>query len=226
VSAADVVFALFVLYGLIFGLRRGLYKELIAITALVVAAAVARTWHDPAGDFIHSTASFVPLGLAHAVGAALLGAVVFFFVTLVGRLVLKKVRDPDAQNGLEKAAAKTADAVEGDSKMGPVTLLTNPIASAQRGFVYWSDKILGGVLGVVKGAVAAYLLFAVVYFVDSKMGNLGGLKDSIARSQAAVFYNNYLDSLMQKLPEYRFIEGGGSSGQASKDPGSKPAPSK
>ncbi len=207
-NKADLLFGFLVFYGLIFGLRRGFYKELIAFTALVVAIGAARTWRDPAGELIHQNASFLPAGFAHALGAIIVWVIAFFLVNLVGRLLLKKARDPDAENKIEKAAGKAADAVEGDTKAGPMTLLTNPIASAQRRLVYWSDKLLGGLLGVVKGAAAGYAIFAVIYFVDLQMGSssLKSFKDSIAASHAAAFYQAYLSGLLQQLPEYRLVD--------------------
>ena len=205
-NKADLLFGFLVFYGLIFGLRRGFYKELIAFTALIVAIGAARTWRDPAGELIHQNLSFLPAGFAHALGAVVVWIVAFFLVNLVGRLLLKKARNPDAENKIEGAAGKVADSVEGDTKAGPMTLLTNPIASAQRRLVYWSDKLLGGLLGVIKGAAAGYAIFAVIYFVDLQMGSLKSFKDSIAASKSAAFYQAYLSGLLQQLPEYRLVD--------------------
>ncbi|MEZ0229310.1 MAG: CvpA family protein, partial [Planctomycetota bacterium] len=133
--AADIIFVVFVLYGFIFGLRRGFYKELIAFVALVVAVGAARTWKDPVGRLLQAKATFLGTGTAHALGAVVVWVVTFFLVVLIGRLILKKIRNPDAENNLEKAADGVADAAEGDTKMGPVTLLTNPVAKAHKSVV-------------------------------------------------------------------------------------------
>jgi uncharacterized membrane protein required for colicin V production len=205
--AADIVFLCFVLYGLVFGMRRGFYKELIAFCALAVAVGAARTWKDPAGRLIQSNASFLGTGTAHVLGAIVVFCVTFFVVTLIGRLILKKIRNPDGENNLEKAADGVADAAQGDTQMGPVTLLTNPVAKAHKSVVYWSDKLLGGVLGVVKGAGACYAIFAVIYFVDLHVPRLGFVKEHIANSRAKMIYTDYLAGVLRgTFTEYRVME--------------------
>ncbi len=205
--AADIVFVVFVLYGLIFGLRRGFYKELIAFVALVVAVGAARTWKDPAGRLIQSKIAFLGSGTAHAFGAILVWLVTFFLVTLIGRLILKKIRNPDAENNLEKAADGVSDAAQGDTQMGPVTLLTNPVAKAHKSVVYWSDKLLGGVLGVVKGAAACYAIFAVIYFVDLHVPQIAPVKEAVSNSRAKQIYAEYLAGILRStFTEYRVLE--------------------
>lgn len=205
-AAADIVFAVFVLYGLVFGLRRGFYKELIAFAALVVAVGAARTWRDPVGKLIQSKVTFLGTGAATVLAAIAVWIVAFFVVTLIGRLILKKVRNPDGESTLEGAAEGVADAAEGDTKAGPVTLLTNPVAKAHKSVVYWSDKLLGGMLGVVKGAAACYAIFAAVYFVDLHTDRLDAVEESIAASKAAHIFREYLAGILRQFPEYRCIE--------------------
>lgn len=202
---ADILFVAFVLYGLIFGLRRGFYKELIALVALVVGVGVARTFNATAGEFLHEKG--LPGPVAHVMGPVIVWVIVFFLVNVIGRIALKKVRDPDAENTIEAAAGKAASAVEGDTKAGPMTLLTNPIAHAQRSLVYWSDKLLGGALGIVKGAAAAYALFAIVYVAEMHLASdPGGLRQAISESRAKELYVDYLAGILRELPEYRLLE--------------------
>jgi hypothetical protein len=202
---ADIFFVCCVLYGLIFGLRRGFYKELIVLIALVVGVGVARAFNATAGEFLHDKG--VPGPIAHVMGPVFVWVVVFFLVNLIGRLVLKKARDPDAENRIEAAAGKAADLVEGDTKAGPMTLLTNPIAHAQRSFVYWSDKLLGGALGVVKGATAAYACFAIIYVAEMHLAaDPLGMRQAISESRAKEVYVDYLAWIMEKVPEYRLVE--------------------
>ncbi|HZU97194.1 MAG TPA: CvpA family protein [Planctomycetota bacterium] len=205
---ADIIFFLFTLYGLVFGLRRGFYKELVAFTALVVAVAAARTWRDPAGDFIVDKIH-IPASVSRVAGAMAIFVVVFLIVNIVGRFILKRVRDPDRENVAEKAADELADAIEGKDKPGPVTLLTNPVARAHKSVVYWSDKLLGGLLGIVKGAAATYAIFAVVYFVDLHAGHMKYLKDQFRESHAKALYSNFLEGWLRQLPEYRVFENAG-----------------
>jgi len=87
-----------------------------------------------------------------------------------------------------------------------VTFLTNPIASAEKGLVYWSDKILGGALGVLKGVVAAYVIFAIVYYSDKVVGANWSFTQSIVDSKAKALYSAYFDALFRSLPEYRIVE--------------------
>lgn len=203
---ADTIFRAFVLYGLVFGMRRGFYKELIAFGSLVLGVIAARTVHDAADKFLAEWLS-MPHGIAHVLGLGGVWLVTFFILNVVGRIVLKRLRDPDRENRVAGAAEKVADSVEGDTKAGPVTYLTNPVASAHRSVIYWSDKILGGLLGIAKGIVGAYALFGLVYFAELHTGvDPAGFRASIASSQAKAIYSDYLAAPLRGFREYRLFE--------------------
>src|SRR5205823_3161294 len=140
-------------------------KELIAFAALVVAVAAARTFRDYVGDMFKT--SGLEAHVAQIVGAATIFIVVALVLNVLGRLFLRKLRDPDKEGQLAGAAQKAVVAADGESKhLGPVTMFTKPFAAAEKGFIYWTDKIGGGVLGIAKGAIAAYLVFGIVYYAD------------------------------------------------------------
>ena len=105
----------------------------------------------------------VPLMLAEVAAVVMLWVAVFFVVAVLGRLLLKKIRGKGLDDNLDEGAEAVADAIGGDTSKGPMTLLTDPIAS-KRGMFYWSDKIFGAGLGLLKGVVTGYLLFALVLY--------------------------------------------------------------
>ncbi|MBI3723758.1 CvpA family protein [bacterium] len=203
--AADIVFFLFFLYGLVFGMRRGFYKELIAVVALVLGVAAARFLKDPVADALHDKAGF-GLHTGQILGSLVAWLVVVLVVNIAGRLVLRRLRDPDAENKIEGAADAAVESVDGKPKQGPVTYLTNPLASTQRSIIYWSDKLLGAVLGIAKGVVAAYVLFALIYCADMAVGANWGFTESIKGSHAKQIYSQYLEASFRSLPEYRLVE--------------------
>ena len=61
--------------------------------------------------------------------------------------------------------------------MGPVTMITEPIVRTTRGLFYWSDKLLGGVLGLLKGMLGGYVILAIAVYADR-----GGYPNALARS--------------------------------------------
>ncbi len=197
---ADLVFGIVVFYALVFGARRGFYKEVVALVALLVAISVARTTRVPAGALLaEKTGS--PVLVAEVGAVVVVWVAVFFAVALVGRLVLKKLRGKGVDDRLEDGAEELADAIAGDTTKGPVTLLTDPIAS-KRGLFYWSDKLLGALLGLVKGAITGYVLFGVALYAD-RLGYESRFARSVEGSYAGALFARELDPLLRQFPEYQ-----------------------
>ena len=64
---ADLVFLLCLFYGVVLGARRGFFKEVVAVLAVIVGVAVARLTRVPAGAALASKTG-MPLLLAEAGG--------------------------------------------------------------------------------------------------------------------------------------------------------------
>ncbi|RMG11660.1 MAG: CvpA family protein [Planctomycetota bacterium] len=200
---ADAVFAIILLYSFIAGARRGFYKEAVNAVAMVVSIAVTRSLYESVGAKLSAaTGDRVPLMLAEAVGAAVVWAASFFVAAVVGRLVLKKIRGKGIDDNLEEGAEALADALGGDTTKGPVTLLTDPIAT-KTGIFYWSDKILGAGLGVLKGAITAYIVFGLCLYADRARGWNSAFVRSVESSWAAGLYRHSIDPYLRTFPAYR-----------------------
>lgn len=197
---ADAIFALILFYSFVLGARRGFFKEVVQFLALVVGVALARGFMHAGGAWIHGKVGGPPL-LAEAGAAVAIWVVAFFLTTLIGRLVLKKLQGRGVDDRLDEGAEAVADALGGDTVKGPVTLMTDPIAS-KTGIFYWSDKLLGALLGVAKGAVTGYLLFGLLIFAD-RAGWENRMAASIEGSWAARLYERALDPYLRSYPEYQ-----------------------
>lgn len=197
---ADLIFGLVLFYALVFGARRGFYKEVVGLVALLVAVSAARLARVPAGAFLAGKTGS-PVLVAEVLAVVAVWVAVFFAVALVGRLVLKKLRGKGVDDRLEDGAEGLADAIGGDTTKGPVTLLTDPIAS-RRGLFYWSDKLLGALLGLVKGAITGYALFGVALYAD-RLGYESRLARSVEASYAGALFARELDPLLRPFPEYQ-----------------------
>lgn len=197
---ADLVFGIVVFYAVVFGARRGFYKEVVQLVALLVGISVARTARVPAGAAL---ASKTGLPVLAAEVAAVVGVwVAAFFVTaLVGRLLLKKLRGKGLDDRLDAGAEGLADAISGDTTRGPVTLLTDKVVS-KRGLFYWSDKLLGALLGLVKGALTGYVLFGVAIYAD-RLGYESRFASSAEDSYAGALFVRELDPVLRQFAEYQ-----------------------
>lgn len=203
--AADAVFALVLFYSLVFGLRRGFYKEVVQTLALVVAIYAAYQGYEVGGETL-ANQSGLPLLAAEAAAAVSIWVGVFFVTAVVGRLLLKKLRGKGIDDNLGEGAEAVADAIGGDTTKGPMTLLTDPIAS-KRGIFYWSDKILGAGLGLLKGAVSAYVLFGVVLYADRARAWESSFARSIEASHAAKLFTDHIEgTFLNSIPAYRIAK--------------------
>jgi len=200
---ADLLFCIVLFYAFILGARRGLYKEVVQTAALIIAVLVAKAMREPAGQSIHSASGGkLPLMLAEVAGVIVVFVAAFIVAAVIGRLILKKLRGKGIDDNLDNSAEAIADALAGDTTKGPVTLLTDPIAS-RRGLFYWSDKILGAVLGLFKGLISGYLLFALVIYADRAKGWDSALARWIESSYATRVYKEYIERYLVTFPEYR-----------------------
>lgn len=197
---ADLVFLLALFYGLVLGARRGFFKEVVQVVAVVVGVAVARLARVPAGAVVSSKTG-APLLLAEVAAVCLVWVAAFLVTAVVGRLLLKKLRGKGVDDRLDDGAEKLADAIAGDTTKGPVTLLTDPIAS-KRGFFYWSDKLLGALLGLLKGVITGYAIFGLVLWAD-RIGYPSAFARSVEASHAGALFVERLDPLLRASPEYQ-----------------------
>jgi Colicin V production protein len=203
-SGADLFFLLLILTSLIFGARRGFYKEVVHAAALVAGICAATMWRKPVG---HSLAegSGLPMVLGEVVAAIILWVGVFFAVAVGGRLILKKIRGKGIDDNLDDGAEAFADRISGDTSKGPVTIFTDKLVGKgnnRRALFYWSDKILGTMLGGAKSVVTGYVLFGLVVFAD-RFGWENRLATSVEASFAARVYMSQLDPHLKLIPEYK-----------------------
>ncbi len=198
---ADAVCGLILFYSLIFGARRGFYKEVVQTLAVVLAVLLARVLRQPVGAWITAKTS-IPTGISEVVAVVAVWVVGFLAVAVAGRLILKKLRGEGIDDNLDEGAEALADALAGDTAKGPVTLLTDPIAT-KTGIFYWSDKVLGAGLGLGKGVVTVIVVFALVLYADRARGWESSFAQSIEASYAAKGFRAYLEPYLQTFPEYR-----------------------
>jgi len=196
-NLADAVFFLILLYSVVLGARRGFFKEVVQLLALVAAIYLALALRDTVGGWI-AGATGLPQTAGVAAAIVVVWALTFFVVAVVGRLILKKIRGKGPDDRLDEGAEAVADALGGDTTKGPVTLLTDKIAG-KRGFYYWSDKLLGTLLGLVKGVATGYILFGILVYSgwDSR------LVDWVRSSLATRIYEASIDPVLRTVPEYR-----------------------
>ncbi|MCO5167229.1 MAG: CvpA family protein [Planctomycetes bacterium] len=197
---ADLVFAIVVFYAVVFGARRGFYKEVVQLVALLVGISVARTARVPAGAALASKLG-VPVLAAEVVAVVGVWVAAFFVTALLGRLLLKKLRGKGVDDRLDAGAEGLADAISGDTTKGPVTLLTDKVVSS-RGIFYWSDKLLGALLGLVKGALTGYILFGVALYAD-RLGYESRFARSVEDSYAGALFVRELDPVLRQFAEYQ-----------------------
>ena len=199
-TAADGVFALVLFSALILGARRGFFKEVVHLLAVLAGIWLARRVGDPAGVWLAGVTGLprVPAHVAAVLGVWIAG---FLVMAVVGRLVLKKLRGKGVDDRLDSGAEAIADVIGGDTTKGPLTRITDPIAS-KRGLFYWSDKLLGMGLGALKGTLTAYALFGLVLWAD-RLGWTSGLARSIEGSLAASVFQRHAAPLLQSWPEWR-----------------------
>lgn len=198
---ADAIFAVILLYSFIAGARRGFYKEVVQTLALVVSIYITRMFYHQAAESL-VTSTGMPHMLGHAVGGVALWVASFFVAAVLGRLILKKIRGKGVDDALGESAEALADAIGGDTTKGPVTLLTDPIAT-KTGIFYWSDKILGALLGLLKGLITAYILFGIFVFADHANNWNSYFVKSIETSWAAKLYEGAIEPYLATFPEYK-----------------------
>jgi uncharacterized membrane protein required for colicin V production len=200
---ADGIFALILFYSFIAGARRGFYKEVVQTLALILSISFTRGFYEAAGERLAAT-SGMPVMLGHVVGGCVLWVVSFFVAAVVGRLILKKIRGKGVDDALGEGAEAVADALGGDTTKGPVTLLTDPIAT-KTGLFYWSDKILGSGLGLLKGIATGYVLFGMAVYADRAKGWNSYFVNSIEESYAAEGYQVLIEPYLATFPEYKIV---------------------
>jgi uncharacterized membrane protein required for colicin V production len=198
---ADAIFGLILFYSLILGARRGFFKEVIHVVALIVSIGVARQLREPAGASL-ANVSALPLMLAEVAAMVAIWVVTFLVVAVVGRLVLKKLQGRGIDDQLDDGADAIADAISGDSGKGPITRLTDPLASKE-GFFYWSDKLLGALLGFVKGLITGYVVLGLAIYADRARGWNSSFAQSIEGSYAAAGFEQAIEPFLVSFPEYR-----------------------
>jgi len=200
---ADAVCGLILFYSLVFGARRGFFKEVVQFVALIAAVLIARGARVPVGGSI-SAKTGVPVMAAEVVAVVVVWVVAFVAVAVVGRLLLKKLRGDGIDDELDEGAEAIADAIGGDTYKGPVTLLTDPIAT-KTGVYYWLDKVLGAGLGFAKGIVTVIVLFSLVLYADRARGWESSFAKSVEGSGSASVFSNHLDPYLRSFPEYRIL---------------------
>lgn len=195
----DVLCGIFLLLFLLYGMRRGAFKEIVGVAALAAAIYAAVKLYDPAGRAIENLAGW-PAGLSKVAGGLLVLMLVYFILLLVGRLGLKMIRKTPGEM-VEEAAEETADQAYYDTKPGPITMLTNPLPKKED-FYYWFDKVLGGIFGVLKAA----LTYCVLFLVASTLADPGGpAMQRLESSKAFCLYRDYVDPALRLIPEYRLL---------------------
>jgi uncharacterized membrane protein required for colicin V production len=173
---ANAVFAIIMLYSFIAGARRGFYKEVVHALALVVSVYVTKEFSAAAGQkLVTMSGGKLPLILGEVGAGIALWVLSFLVAAVAGRLILKKLRGKGVDDNLDEGAEAIADLIGGDTTKGPVTLLTDPIAS-KTGIFYWTDKILGAGLGLAKGLITCLMLFGIIKIVSS-LGHLNEIGD-------------------------------------------------
>ena len=199
---ADLAIVALVFLTTIGGLRRGFFKEAIAILALVGATWIAIRAYPVLGPIVAGTAGLsADLGYAAAgIGAWIVG---YFFLLVVGRLFVKFLkRGPKGR--MEEAADRAAEALAGRSLQGPISKVMRAFPT-RAGIVYWIDKVLGAALGVAKGTLVGLVALLVATQTD------GGKVGAALRASAAMgHYKAIVEPELDRIPEMGIVRSIGS----------------
>lgn len=197
---ADAILAGFLVLATLYGLRRGFFKEVIALLALVGATYIAIRATPLVGPIVAEKLR-LPADAAMAFGAVGVWLAGYFACVFAGRLAFKFLKRSPTER-LEDAAGKAAGAVAGNTSArapGPVTRILKPLPT-KAGLVYWTDKVLGAALGLAKGALAVVIFLFVATQQD--MGRVGA---AARASHAMRAFQGHVRPRIEALPETKVV---------------------
>ncbi|MFC1706669.1 CvpA family protein [Planctomycetota bacterium] len=171
----DVFLGAILILHVAIGLRRGILKEMIGILALVVATWLAVSYYARLGPNMAELASTSPeSGFALAAAALWFGG--YLLVHVCGRLLVWRLkRAPEDGEGVVDAAR------------GALATL-----------VSLADKLLGAVVGFLKGALLILVVLLVVDVVD-----LGRLGAAVRGSYTMELNRTHVMPTLSQVPEVR-----------------------
>jgi uncharacterized membrane protein required for colicin V production len=195
---ADAVIGVVLVLGLVGGLRRGFFKEAIAVLSILVATWVAIHAYGAAGPMVAEKLK-VGADAGFLVGGIAAWILAYIASVLVGNLVWKALRGKGPLQSLQNVGEGAADAAAGDTRPGPVTLLLKPLPT-RAGILYWIDKVLGAALGIAQAA----LLVVVVLFAAQALP-LGKTGEVVRKSSAFALFRTEIEPRIAQIPEVKVV---------------------
>lgn len=192
-STVDTIVCVVCGFGFLYGLRRGFFREVIGLVA-IVAAVWAGTNASPAlgAGFAQRFSMSPTMGV---ITAGCLAAVATYVVVLVvGLLVFKWL--------MRSPADRIAQAVgaDGAAEQGAVSVALK-VLPTRRSILYVIDKVLGAFLGVAKAAA-----YSAVALVGLASMNLGTWSEAARASAAYAAYNTHIAAHVEAIPEVRLVK--------------------
>jgi uncharacterized membrane protein required for colicin V production len=181
---ADAAIIFFIAITAFHGLKRGFFREVIALFALVGATWIAVHGYARLGPHIADRFQ-LPADVGLAIGAVAAWFAGYALCFLIGWLLVRKLK------------GKRPEKVDTDA--GPVTKLASHLPS-RYGLVYWIDKVLGACLGLAKGAVVVFVFL----FVASEQ-DLGSVGAATRASRSMALFHDYVRPELEALPEVKVV---------------------
>jgi uncharacterized membrane protein required for colicin V production len=179
---ADLAIVGVIFFATLFGLARGIFKEIIALASLVGATWVAVHGYSRVGPYLAGWLA-LPADAGLALGALVTWVAAYGACLFLGGRLVKKLRGPKPR--------------EDDSQAGPVSRKLAPI---RYGIVYWTDKVLGAALGLAKG-----VLVVVVFLFVASDHSLGRVGAATRGSHSMEIFREHVRPELATVPEVRVV---------------------
>lgn len=194
--AADAILIFILLYSLCFGARRGFYSELKNAMSLAMAIGLARIFYHTAALEIAPYFDICRCEIiADVIGWLSVFLAAYIVFSLVGTLILWRVK---------KRGEEDQEDAEEDPSRGPVTKVLNGFLGG-RGLFYWSDKILGAAVGLVKGFLFGYIILVILASIDRLTQSHWEFHVSFENSVSRRIFLEEVDPYLQSYPTYRLF---------------------
>lgn len=180
--AADLALLGVIFLMTLFGLARGIFKEIIALASLVLATYVAIHGYSRVGPYLAGWFR-LPADAGLALGGLVTWLAVYLACVVVGGRLVKKLRGKPPK----------AD----DSQAGPVSRRFAPI---RFGIIYWTDKVLGAGLGFAKG-----LLVVVIFLFVATENSLGRVGAAVRGSHGMEIFREHVRPELATVPEVKVV---------------------
>ncbi len=187
---ADLAIGLFLLVAVLYGMRRGFFRTVLGVAALVGATYLAIRAYGTLGPHAAERLDVpAPVGYAAAAGATWIA--VYFVLFLVGRWLVKKLRgDPGYFEPRER-----------DGEVGPITRRLRALGRARRKLFYWVDTGLGSALGLAQGLIVVLIAL----YIADKTTWMGRVGERFRGSRVMRLFHQHAEPRLSAIPEVKIV---------------------